>query len=100
MGGGTGSASHVANDGKTIEEFETDNERQLLAGEGAHQRFEHAWKPGRFQTPEPMRQFSQPTIPTRRPGTTQTDRSAIRAAVRRWIRLGVYPTASGVTASG
>ena len=65
MGGGTGSKSHVGYDGKAIQEFETDNERELLACEGVHQRFEYGRKPRRFQTTEPIRQFSKPTITTR-----------------------------------
>jgi hypothetical protein len=61
----TGSAFYVANDGKAIQEFETDNERELLAGEGVHQRLEGGRKPRRFQTAEPIGQCSQPTIAMR-----------------------------------
>ena len=62
MGGGTGSKSHVGYDGKAIQEFETDNERELLAGEGVHQRFEDGRKPRRLHTAEPIGQFSEPTV--------------------------------------
>ena len=62
VGGRVAPESHVGSDSKTIQKLETDNERELLAREGVHQRLEHGRKPRRFQTTEPMRQFSEPTI--------------------------------------
>ena len=67
MGRRTGSASHVANGGKPIEQFETDDEGQLLAGESVYQSFEHCRKPRRLHAAEPISQFSQPPITMRQP---------------------------------
>ena len=50
--------SHVAQRGQAIEQFETDDERELLAREAVDERLEHSRKPRRLHTTEPIRQFS------------------------------------------
>jgi len=42
----------VTEGGKSIEQLETDDERQLLAGEAIDERLEQRWKPGRLHSAE------------------------------------------------
>ena len=57
--------SDVTHRSQSVEQFETDDERELLAGEGVDERLEHRREPRRLQAAEPIGQFSQPAIATR-----------------------------------
>ena len=65
MGALARSTSDVAHRGQSIEQFEADDQRQLLTREGVDERLEHRRKPRRLQSAESIRQFSQPAITMR-----------------------------------
>lgn len=56
------SMSHVARPSQSIEELETDDQRQLLAGEAVDEGLEHREESRGFHTPEPIGERPQPLV--------------------------------------